>query len=105
MTATIHLNNFDCTINKGAISLAFLSPTWTTQDLEDPLLDLRDDLAFGVKTRDKVPEISQSTEVNAKGVGVGQVRIGVPDGIQDLFSGTRPISLVRRKRELCARDV
>lgn len=48
----------------------FSSPT-CTQNFKDPLLDFRDNLAFGVEARDKVPKISQSTEVNTKGVGAG----------------------------------
>jgi len=46
-------------------------PTRIAQSPEDPLLDFGDDVAFCVETRDEVPEVSQSTEVNAKRAGAG----------------------------------
>jgi len=47
------------------------SPTRTAQNFEDPLLDFGNNLTFGVETGDKVPEVTKSTEVNAKGAGTG----------------------------------
>ena len=71
--------------------LACFDPTWTAQNLEDPLFDLRDNFAFGVETRDEIPEISKSAKVNAK--GIGYTGTGVPDRGQDLLSDGRAISL------------
>lgn len=43
---------------------------WTAQNLEDPFFDFSDDLAFGVETCNKVPNIPQSAKMDAKRVGV-----------------------------------